>query len=445
MKPDDFVLLQELIEQRYREYAGALVTFAVELRSDKGEPRLITCRWLFSDHVLEARSAREYPSLYLGEDWYGGADAVDALGSVLKGEKRLGSARCDPTTTYLGQPSERRTGTISGWREIVVDARIEHSGSPPFGPVAAKGLPPHSTGRNAVSGWVWAGVTTRLPGEVPHSGMILVVLPDTRGRITAAEWSGDTLSLEAEVNVDSELLETQVNVGTGGESVTLSTERVSAASQWDIPAEATMVDAFLVHTDGTLLSFLQLTRGEHYTAHGGKLSVREQAEVDLRAGESDRIEYKPFVEPTDQKEWELIETIVAFANTSGGRLYVGVNNAGIPVGEAQMRKVIKTDIDNALHVLATRIKELIQERTKPGLSISVEPLSIFGSWIIVVDVPAGERGPYSTIQNDVYIRKGASNFKADPVTELPSLYTRVESAKTATARTLQTVFGRRGL
>jgi len=362
----------------------------------------------------------------------------------LRGDESLGPAHCVPAPTSVGSSSVRTHGTISGWRETTFDARFE-AASVPYGPVAAKGLPPFPSGRRAVGDWVWKGVASHFSNEVPNLGVVVVVLPDTRGRITAAEWDGDVVRLEAESHVESELLEVQVSVGTGGESLTLLPQPLSPVSEWAIPVEATAVDTYLVHADGTLLSFLQLTRGEHYTAHTGRLSVREQAEVDLRAGESDQIEYKPFVDPGNDKEWELVETVVAFANTSGGRLYIGVNNAGIPAGEPQLRKAGKADVDSSLHLLVTRMNELIRERTKPVLPVSAEPISVFGSWIIVVDVPAGESRPYATIQNDVYIRKGASNFKADPLTELPSLYARTETAKAAAGTTMQRLLrGRRG-
>lgn len=446
MKPDEVERsLEDFVSRRHHEYAGALATYAVELRRDGGDARLITCRWLFSDHVLDARPHRSYPNLYLGEDWYGGSDALSALRRVMEGSMGLGPTRCDPSTTRGSRPSETLHNTVTGWRELHLGIHLDQSGSPPFGPVAAKGLPPYGSGRIAVSDWVWKGITSRFASDVPYSGVILVVLPDTRGRITAAEWNGDIIALEAEANVHPELLEIQVNVGTAGESVTLPPSPARASSEWTVPAEATSGDAFLVHSDGTLLSFLQLTRGEQFVAHAGRLSIREQAELDLRAGESERIEYKPFVDPGDQKEWELIETVVAFANTAGGRLYLGVTNDGIPVGEASLRKAGKGDVGGALNQLAARMRELIRERTKPVLPTTVEPISIFGSWIIVVDVPAGETRPYATVRNDVYIRKGSSNFKADPVTELPSLYPRTDSNKTAAALTLHQVLGgRRG-
>jgi ATP-dependent DNA helicase RecG len=63
-----------------------------------------------------------------------------------------------------------------------------------------------------------------------------------------------------------------------------------------------------------------------------------QAEIQkiIQSGESERVEFKQSFSE------ELIETIVAFSNSSGGTIFVGINNQGeiigIQIGKETLQK-----------------------------------------------------------------------------------------------------------
>jgi hypothetical protein len=422
--------LQKIEAERYRAYAGALASYAVVPKAPNDDaPEVLTCRWLFSDEKLEPRNARIYPQIELGEVWFDRNEANDALIKVLAGEKPLGSGSVSDASFY--HPN-RTAGeqSYSGWSETTVAVRIDSMPSIPWNPIAAKGLRPYSSGKNALIDWVWHGalpVSNHFPREVPHINNIFLILPDTRARIVKADWQGDVLSIETEFNIEPEQLDLQVTISYGERSFQLPPCSLQQNTNWTVPEDVVVVELFLVHADGTLLSHLQVTRGEHYQAHAGQLSLRDRAENELKHGEGDQVEYKPFIEVSDQKEWEIIETVVAFSNSAGGRLYIGVSNAGVPADEVQLRKVGKADAEKSLSTLIARVQELVREKIKPVPRVAVEQLLLSGSWIIVVDVPPSTEGPFATLQNDIYIRKGASNYKPDPLTELPGLYRRNQS------------------
>jgi predicted HTH transcriptional regulator len=52
----------------------------------------------------------------------------------------------------------------------------------------------------------------------------------------------------------------------------------------------------------------------------------------------------------------------------------------------------------------------------------------YGEPVLIVNVPRGSDRPYSTHDNVVWVRKGATNRRPDPRTELPGLYPRARSA-----------------
>src|SRR6266702_5908430 len=67
----------------------------------------------------------------------------------------------------------------------------------------------------------------------------------------------------------------------------------------------------------------------------------QQLRTDLAGGETDTIEFKPFMEPKSTTESDFVRTVIAFANTHGGRIYVGVDDDGLPQGEAEACRVFR--------------------------------------------------------------------------------------------------------
>jgi hypothetical protein len=109
------------------------------------------------------------------------------------------------------------------------------------------------------------------------------------------------------------------------------------------------VELFLVRSTGELASHVVLhSAGEEFEAKPGRPTPEEQAAAELRNGEGQHVEFKPFIEPKNQKEHEVVRAIVAFSNTEGGRLYIGATKEGVPEGEASLCRVAKADGESAL-------------------------------------------------------------------------------------------------
>lgn len=102
-----------------------------------------------------------------------------------------------------------------------------------------------------------------------------------------------------------------------------------------------------------------------------------------------------------------VKTIIAFANTGGGTLYIGVDDEGVPVGV--------DDVDAEM----TRVTSLLRDSVKPDIlmMISVVPEAIDGRDVIAVHVGRGVRRPYYLASKGprpegVYIRSGAASVPA---------------------------------
>ena len=90
------------------------------------------------------------------------------------------------------------------------------------------------------------------------------------------------------------------------------------------------------------------------------------------SGESKNIEYK--VSLPDKSE-KYMKTIVAFANTQGGKLIVGVEN-------------------DVLFQMMDGIANAVSDSCVPQIIPDIEPQTVDGKTVIVVSVEAGKNRPY---------------------------------------------------
>jgi ATP-dependent DNA helicase RecG len=109
----------------------------------------------------------------------------------------------------------------------------------------------------------------------------------------------------------------------------------------------------------------------------------------LSEGESDTVEFK------ENADKSLSAEVCAFANASGGRVFIGVDDSG---------RVVGTDVGNAAR---SRIQDTINQ-IEPRLKVSIDVLDD----IIVVTVPEGKHKPYSCAKG-FYLRSGPNSQKLE--------------------------------
>jgi hypothetical protein len=90
----------------------------------------------------------------------------------------------------------------------------------------------------------------------------------------------------------------------------------------------------------------------------------------------------------------IICDVCAFANTSGGTIYVGAssNAKSSPVG-----------LDNPSDAIST-LKNEIERKITPPLTVSIDTLESQGRKVLRMAVPVGDDPPYAVDENKVYVR-----------------------------------------
>ena len=99
-------------------------------------------------------------------------------------------------------------------------------------------------------------------------------------------------------------------------------------------------------------------------------------------GESRNVEFKVTL-PKDSERYT--KSIVAFANTQGGKLVFGVDD--------KTRKVVGIE-DDELFRMMDSISNAVSDACEPQIVPNIEPQTVDGKTVIVVDVMAGANRPY---------------------------------------------------
>ena len=130
---------------------------------------------------------------------------------------------------------------------------------------------------------------------------------------------------------------------------------------------------------------------------------------EILRGESKTLEFKERM----PSNLSIVKTIIAFSNTSGGKVILGVSDERNIVG-----------VTEDIFELQDKISSLIYESCYPAILPHMYTKNIEGKILLVIDVNKGSLVPYyikaEGKENGVYIRIGATNRKADRenITEL---------------------------
>lgn len=120
-------------------------------------------------------------------------------------------------------------------------------------------------------------------------------------------------------------------------------------------------------------------------------------------GESKTLELKEII-PSHEK---VAKTVCAFANTSGGKLVIGVKDN---------LEIIGLDDVNIFETKDSLIS-VIYDKISPTIMVDIFTVTIENRLILVIDVSKGPQSPYhikkTGNKEEVYIRLGATNRKAD--------------------------------
>jgi len=257
-----------------------------------------------------------------------------------------------------------------------------------------------------------------------------VILPDRRAYLASLEASGNDLEVSVERAIQEQLYCTynvrDLDGLTDEGIVTVTDGRASIGFKRSVRAlEIDLVDAKSHRLDhyeenefrgswGRTIYNQDVRAGD--PRYGDLMKALEQ-------GEGERIEFKPYLDFTqrDQKSKELLQTAVAFANSGGGSIYIGVTD------DARVKGIDTKTLNTALgprvgsdaaalrDEYARLVRGVLTQGVTPPLELTIEGVTHAVLWILRVGVKAGSQTPYAVVEdNDIRIRRGATNRKPTP-------------------------------
>lgn len=123
--------------------------------------------------------------------------------------------------------------------------------------------------------------------------------------------------------------------------------------------------------------------------------TQKQLQQFIKKGESQKVEFKQAASSAK----DLAREIVAFANTGGGTLIIGVDDKSKIIGVKDFKKTEQI-ITNALN-----------HNCQPSIHAAISRIKISGKTLAVLEIPEGTRKPYEA-NHIVYLRTGSSTRPA---------------------------------
>ncbi len=125
----------------------------------------------------------------------------------------------------------------------------------------------------------------------------------------------------------------------------------------------------------------------------------------LLKGESKTLEFKAVL---SSKSESYLKTVVAFANTDGGRLIFGIDD--------KSRQVVGVEKDNVFKIMDA-IANAVSDSCAPKIVPDISFETIEDKTVVLVDIAAGFNRPYMLksggLDKGVYVRVGATSRPAD--------------------------------
>jgi hypothetical protein len=158
--------------------------------------------------------------------------------------------------------------------------------------------------------------------------------------------------------------------------------------------------ALLSREDGTKIDGKEL--GTWRSAEDETIIIERSEEEILflaKKGENQNLEYKLNTDD-EKKKTDLVETVVAFSNTDGGLLIVGVANDGSILGCNQNKEDLLKMIHDSID--------------PPPQNIAISEKAMGSNKIITIEIPEGNNPPYQSKRDkNMYVRHNANDMRIE--------------------------------
>ena len=397
--------MEELLssyETQKPQYRQANFRYAVIRGPEK--PQLLRGEIRFERAPKQAEPTRDYGRIILGEAVVEPAKAIEIVQSLLatssvkgfdfhypgKYELRMNEAHAKglPVSSF-----DRYVGTE--WPSTVAQV---YSGTQhvvePSGPVVSVAHPLYTDAKRAIRDWLgW--------GSADLGNAVGVILPDFRIRVerTSILETRATVEVTADKTLRSRTI-LKAGLGYGNEYVTPTVKEENDRFVIEFPSGIpSSFDVFILDREsGRVLDWQEFYTSWSELPKNVVFDVPEQQLAHfIDSGESNTVEFKETLNDGS----EFAETVIAFANTGKGVIFVGVDDNATVVGVPSPTKERE------------RILNFVESYCEPTPPVDVQVATIRGKEVLAVYVSRGQDPPYvHRSRGVVYVRRGGTDRPA---------------------------------
>lgn len=296
--------------------------------------------------------------------------------------------------------------------------------NPPNGPFLDPSLPVYKTVSRAAAVWLR---DPHMEKSYRPSYSYQCVLSASAATIEDLQATDDALLVQVKaVDQVDDLYCKMVARDLDGKEIQAA-EKLAELIRFDMPSDLQELTVYLIDGRGQPHDHFEETQYRcswPQSVLGGRRRARGEGGwlEDVRQGEGLTVEFKEWL-PTkadDAKRWDLHRTAVAFANTKGGVIYIGVGTRGELNGidrllKKEYGKEAKGDPEAMRRAYEKDLRQTIREEIEPDVKVDLEWLSCGQQTFLAIHVSKGHDILYGLVRNnEIYIRRGANNMRPSP-------------------------------
>jgi hypothetical protein len=374
--------------------------------------RFVTACMSFDHREVKESEMRvlDYPQVMMAS-FSDGVDAwLDLALRLMNGELEIDGVKIPANLSYSNAEDELHLGR--GGDQPRKTFWFSQSGNDQLylnKPLVAPGLPPFANLADASARFVHQVAVAH--NQTPYERTFVISLPYA-SQVGLAEWLPGELRIQL---VEDKLPGHQLDVFFWETNRVIHAQSILELSRQNVvpvPFGTTIIAGHLLTPEGTIAQSFVLHSPYSFLGKAtSALSIEQLVKADIVAGENDIREMKTFFNPDENPAMRdrVLHSAIAFANSSGGNIYIGVEDEGKLSGNAKLIKAMKkpTPQENARD-LSAKMRKCIVENTRPVIDISSDEVKIGSEWVVRLRIEKSAR-MITTHMNDVFIRSGASN------------------------------------
>jgi len=374
----------------------------------------------------EPAASRLYDDCALFEDWLDLDACREFLSAACKGKITLGEMEVSRSVPNSFWNLERvmLDNYYMPAAGLVARTRFEQQPSLSQEPLISTDAPYYPNELEAARDWFSGGRT--YSDTDGRNGEILFLLPETRAFFVGLHSNDGLLRFDVAGSAsDTEGFKVTGAFWQEGIIHHFSSPVVNGFASAPVPDQVSRIECVLIDADTNVYDRFF----EHDGRHSGLQRLRKVDHAErlhellttaLAHGEGVNAEFKPFMDFTEglgdkrhkTKYREVVRTIVAFANATGGCVFLGVDDNCNVVGAsdklAELTKSAPTE--GALSAYGSTLLNKLRGDVGGEIDMRITPLTAQGLAVLIIEVTEAHHKPLMVRgENAYYLRVGASN------------------------------------